>query len=177
MCGLKAERGVAPLPRPRSAPRPSLPSSPPPGFGHYINEARAAGATVITTDHPPMNELVTPETGLLVKPERTASYPHMALRDHADINAFLSPAQICAAADRALRLGGGAAAGLGRAAREGYLRGRDDVVARAGELRDELARRAAAAAAAAATGRRAAAGGGSGTHAAAAAPLADQTRR
>lgn len=30
------------------------------GFGHYINEARAAGAFIISTDHPPMNEFVTP---------------------------------------------------------------------------------------------------------------------
>lgn len=30
------------------------------GFGHYINEARAAGALVVSTDHPPMNELITP---------------------------------------------------------------------------------------------------------------------
>jgi hypothetical protein len=29
------------------------------GFGHYLNEARAASALVISTDHPPMNELVT----------------------------------------------------------------------------------------------------------------------
>jgi multisubunit Na+/H+ antiporter MnhB subunit len=40
------------------------------GFGHYINEARAVGAFVISTDHPPMNELVTPERGALVKPTR-----------------------------------------------------------------------------------------------------------
>jgi hypothetical protein len=30
------------------------------GFGHYINEGRAAGAFIISTDHPPMSELVTP---------------------------------------------------------------------------------------------------------------------
>jgi glycosyltransferase involved in cell wall biosynthesis len=36
------------------------------GFGHYLNEARASGALVITTDMPPMNELVRPEAGVLV---------------------------------------------------------------------------------------------------------------
>ncbi len=37
------------------------------GFGHYINEARAVGAVVLTTNAPPMNELVTDgESGLLV---------------------------------------------------------------------------------------------------------------
>lgn len=41
------------------------------GFGHYINEARAVGALVVTTNHPPMNELITEETGVLVQPYRT----------------------------------------------------------------------------------------------------------
>jgi glycosyltransferase involved in cell wall biosynthesis len=36
------------------------------GFGHYLNEARAAGALVVTTDMPPMNELVRPDSGVLV---------------------------------------------------------------------------------------------------------------
>lgn len=36
------------------------------GFGHYINEARAMGAVVITTDAAPMNELITDRFGILV---------------------------------------------------------------------------------------------------------------
>ncbi|POM74393.1 LOW QUALITY PROTEIN: Hypothetical protein PHPALM_8661 [Phytophthora palmivora] len=37
------------------------------GYGHYINQARASGAVVVTTDLSPMNELITQnETGLLI---------------------------------------------------------------------------------------------------------------
>lgn len=37
------------------------------GWGHYIDEARAIGALIISNDAPPMNELVTHTFGLLVK--------------------------------------------------------------------------------------------------------------
>jgi glycosyltransferase involved in cell wall biosynthesis len=40
-------------------------------FGHYINEARAMGAMVITTDAAPMNELVDRYSGILVRPSKT----------------------------------------------------------------------------------------------------------
>jgi glycosyltransferase involved in cell wall biosynthesis len=40
------------------------------GYGHYINEGRAAGAVVITTDAPPMNELVLNTNGFLVPSHR-----------------------------------------------------------------------------------------------------------
>lgn len=36
------------------------------GFGHYICEALGCGAIVVTTDAPPMNELVTRDRGILV---------------------------------------------------------------------------------------------------------------
>ncbi|KAG1687069.1 hypothetical protein DVH05_005690 [Phytophthora capsici] len=45
------------------------------GYGHYINQARASGAVVITTDLAPMNELITSNlTGLLI-PVETRKHP------------------------------------------------------------------------------------------------------
>lgn len=40
------------------------------GYGHALAEGMSAGAVVLTTDAPPMNELVTPERGALVDWER-----------------------------------------------------------------------------------------------------------
>jgi glycosyltransferase involved in cell wall biosynthesis len=36
------------------------------GYGHYLAEALGTGAVTVTTDAEPMNELVTPERGVLV---------------------------------------------------------------------------------------------------------------
>jgi glycosyltransferase involved in cell wall biosynthesis len=42
------------------------------GYGHYLAEAMSCGAVVVSTDAPPMNELVTPERGVLVGYARQA---------------------------------------------------------------------------------------------------------
>lgn len=45
------------------------------GYGHYINQARASGAVVVTTDANPMNELITSsEMGVLI-PARAGRDP------------------------------------------------------------------------------------------------------
>ena len=38
------------------------------GFGHYINEGRLSSSLIITINAPPMNELVTHNSGLLINP-------------------------------------------------------------------------------------------------------------
>jgi len=36
------------------------------GYGHYLNEARALFSVILTVDAAPMNELVTPDSGILI---------------------------------------------------------------------------------------------------------------
>lgn len=50
------------------------------GYGHVIGEAMACGAVVVTTDAPPMNELVAPDRGVLVRVAR--SEPMRRSRKH-----------------------------------------------------------------------------------------------
>ncbi|TMW55312.1 hypothetical protein Poli38472_013203 [Pythium oligandrum] len=44
------------------------------GYGHYINQARAAGGLVVTPDVAPMNELITPKSGVLFQAGAVASH-------------------------------------------------------------------------------------------------------
>ena len=51
------------------------------GFGHYIVEAMSVGAVVVTLDAPPMNEMITPDRGLLV-PWSHSRTQHLATTFH-----------------------------------------------------------------------------------------------
>uniref|UniRef100_A0AAV1T950 Glycosyltransferase n=1 Tax=Peronospora matthiolae TaxID=2874970 RepID=A0AAV1T950_9STRA len=42
------------------------------GYGHYINQARASGGLIVSTNLPPMNELLTPASGVLITVKRQA---------------------------------------------------------------------------------------------------------
>ena len=84
------------------------------GFGHYLMEAMSMQAVVITTDAPPMNELVTAERGLLVGYDRT-SRQNLATCYH------VAEAQLEATIERALLMSTEHATRLGREARKFFL--------------------------------------------------------
>jgi len=57
------------------------------GWGHYIVEAMSCGAVVITTDAPPMNEIVTLDTGILL-PIKSQEPRHLG------ISFYVSPLEL-----------------------------------------------------------------------------------
>jgi hypothetical protein len=64
------------------------------GFGHSINEGRAAGALLLVPGHPPMNELVRLGAGLLMQPAAVFSHsddPVPVLGRYGNISASVSP--------------------------------------------------------------------------------------
>jgi hypothetical protein len=83
------------------------------GFGHYINESRAMAAVVVTLDAAPMNELVTPEFGILVPP--TGSKPL-----NAGFSFDTSADMIEEAIDRVLSLPVAEREAMGRRARQAF---------------------------------------------------------
>jgi hypothetical protein len=75
------------------------------GYGHYINQARSSNAFIITTDAAPMNELVTPASGALVRASMNAygeqfmggkSTKEHALRDVPGLVASFEKEDLCA---------------------------------------------------------------------------------
>lgn len=84
------------------------------GFGHYINEARAMGALIITTNGAPMNELVDDESGILV--DASSSSPMNWGIRHA-----ITPEDLAPAIERAIGLSPRARRELGACARERFL--------------------------------------------------------
>lgn len=89
------------------------------GFGHTINESRSNGALIITTNAPPMNELVTAEFGIGV-PWRSTSRQRMATHYHVDVD------ELEKAIDLALSMPPETIDAVGAKARAAYLAGRND---------------------------------------------------
>jgi len=84
------------------------------GFGHYLVEAMSSAAVVITTDAPPMNELVRPERGVL------AGYNRQAPQG-AGMNYYVDPARLEEAVERVLAMSPAERERLGKNAREWFL--------------------------------------------------------
>lgn len=83
------------------------------GWGHHIVEGLSVGAVLVTTDAPPMNEHVTPETGL------TVAYARCEPR-HLGTNFFVDPVALETAISELVRMDDASKAKLGAAARERY---------------------------------------------------------
>ena len=102
-------------------------------FGHYINESRAMSALVLTLDAPPMNELITAETGILIP---TTGVAPMNLGERYDT----SEAHIEQAIEHALGMSAADKLSIGQAARRAFEAGRRDFAERIEYLlRNELA--------------------------------------
>lgn len=101
------------------------------GWGHYIGEALSCAATVVTTDGPPMNELVRPDRGVLVpwsrsEPRKMGTNFHVAVED------------LEAAVERVLALPEDEKAEMGRAARRWFEANDERFRARLHELWETL---------------------------------------
>ena len=84
------------------------------GWGHYLVEAMSVGAVTLTLDAPPMNELVTPERGVLV-PYNHTSVQHLAT------TYFFDEQALEAAVSRVLSLADDALDRIGANARRWFL--------------------------------------------------------
>eukprot|EP00775_Hariotina_reticulata_P003163 gene3163-3441_t len=108
------------------------------GFGHTINEGRAAGAVLVVPDHPPMNELVREGSGVLITPDRAFSHeddPVPALGAYGNISVSVSAQGICTAVQKALTLSQTEVVGMGRLARQLFEADRKQFKRRVQELR------------------------------------------
>ncbi|HEY0178506.1 MAG TPA: glycosyltransferase [Dokdonella sp.] len=85
------------------------------GFGHHLVEAMSVGAVVLATDAPPMNEMVTPQRGVLAPYARTGT-------QRLATTYFVDAAGVEAAVERMLALTPDARASLGAEARAWYER-------------------------------------------------------
>lgn len=96
------------------------------GWGHYLVEALGVGAVTVTVDAPPMNELVTPERGLLVPYENTGN---MALAT----TYYFDERALEETVERALSLSDAELRTLGGRGREWFAENRAAFVRRVGD--------------------------------------------
>jgi len=80
------------------------------GFGHTIVEGMSCGGVVVTTDAPPMNELVQPDRGMLVAAERSA-------RQRLGTNYYVGLDHLTEAVEKVLALSPAQREAMGRRAR------------------------------------------------------------
>lgn len=104
------------------------------GFGHALNEARAAGAILVTTDAPPMHDLVEDGvTGILIRTREENRF-----RFHRSIGVKVLEEDLAAAVERVLAMGEEQRLQMGRAARAAFLADREAFHSAVAEVVAEL---------------------------------------
>ncbi len=83
------------------------------GFGHCIAEAMSCGALTLTTNAPPMNELISPERGVLVNYNRTSA-------QRSGMNYYVDPADLERKIQAIIAMDGPSRQTLGDNARQWY---------------------------------------------------------
>lgn len=83
------------------------------GYGHYINQARASEAVIVTTDIPPMNELLSPASGVLIPAKRVSVDQQLlggtfkgehGLRNVEGLTAAIDGESVCEAVEQVLAM-------------------------------------------------------------------------
>ncbi|RLN53398.1 hypothetical protein BBJ29_004281 [Phytophthora kernoviae] len=97
------------------------------GYGHYINQARANSALIVTTDSPPMNELLSPQSAVLVPHPSTVVEKQLlggnfdgehGLHGVQGMATYVKGAEICDAVERILEMTPAERQSLGERARK-----------------------------------------------------------
>jgi glycosyltransferase involved in cell wall biosynthesis len=83
------------------------------GFGHCIAEAMSCSAVTLTTDAPPMNELITPQRGILVK-------YHRMQKQRTGANYYVDPADLERKIEAILQMDETTQRAFGQRARQWY---------------------------------------------------------
>ncbi|CAI5709475.1 unnamed protein product [Peronospora destructor] len=115
------------------------------GYGHYINQARANAALIVTTDAPPMNELLSSESAILVPHPSddveeqllggTFNGEH-GLRGVKGMATYVKGDEICNAIERILKMTPEERQAMGERARKQYVLDTRFFAVRMKELRD-----------------------------------------
>lgn len=101
------------------------------GFGHYINEARAIGALIITLDSPPMNEIIDSSCGILVPVTKESKFNH-------GVRFFASKTDIKAGILQAIKLTQSERMDMGLQARRRFIEEQKDFLLRLRSLTNDL---------------------------------------
>ncbi|KAI9919899.1 hypothetical protein PsorP6_015960 [Peronosclerospora sorghi] len=100
------------------------------GYGHYINQARASGTLIVSTDLPPMNELLTPESAVLIPVKRFSFYKQLlggvypkdhGLKEVHGLVAALGGNGICQAVEKVLAMSPLEREAMARRAKQQYF--------------------------------------------------------